>query len=60
MYREQFEGMSIDELWDLHSFVGAILSARLVAKKDELERRLGLLLRQNELQDRPENRITEH
>jgi hypothetical protein len=38
--REQFQKMSIDELWDLHILVDAVLAARLVAKKAELERRL--------------------
>lgn len=41
--REQFEQMSIDELWALHTLVDGILAARLVAKKKELERRLRLL-----------------
>ncbi|MBR0831426.1 hypothetical protein JQ596_38570 [Bradyrhizobium manausense] len=39
-YREQFEKMSIDEMWALHTEVGQILAARLVAKKQELEKRL--------------------
>ncbi|WP_165405184.1 hypothetical protein [Bradyrhizobium genosp. SA-3] len=43
MNLEQFKDRSIDELWDLHSVVEAILAARLIAKKDELEKRLGLL-----------------
>jgi hypothetical protein len=45
MERKQFEGMSLEELWQLHSVVNDILAARLVAKKEELERRLGLLSR---------------
>lgn len=36
----QFENMSIDELWDLHTMVDAVLAARLAVKKAELERRL--------------------
>lgn len=43
MHREQFEQMSIDELWALHTLVDSILAARLLAKKNELERRLRLL-----------------
>ena len=48
MYREQFESKSIDELWEVHSLVNAVLTARLVAKKNELERRLDRLHRQSE------------
>ena len=40
MYREQFEKLSIDELWELHACVDSILAKRLIAKKEELERRL--------------------
>ena len=32
--------MSIDELWDLHTLVDAVLAARIAAKKRELETRL--------------------
>jgi hypothetical protein len=48
--REQFQKMSIDELWDLHILVDAVLAARLVAKKAELERRLEQL-RQKDVSD---------
>jgi hypothetical protein len=44
--RQQFEQMSIDELLALHKDVDQILAARLIAKKEELERRLEQL-RQN-------------
>jgi|tagenome__1003787_1003787.scaffolds.fasta_scaffold20975407_2 hypothetical protein len=40
MDREQFEQMSTNELWALHSLVDSILAARLKVKKEELERRL--------------------
>lgn len=40
MYQDQFERMSMDELWELHSMVNAILAERLIAKKRELETRL--------------------
>jgi hypothetical protein len=39
-YREQFEKMSLDELWALHWEVGQIFAARLAARREELERRL--------------------
>jgi DNA-binding protein H-NS len=35
--------MSADELWSLHEEVGTILSAKLDAEKQELERRLARL-----------------
>jgi hypothetical protein len=50
--REQFQKMSIDELWDLHILVDAVLAARLVAKKAELERRLEQLS-QKDVPDHP-------
>ena len=40
MNQEQFQNMSIDELWDLHTLVDAVLAARIAAKKRELETRL--------------------
>jgi DNA-binding protein H-NS len=43
MEREQFENMSIDELWALYTNVDEILAARIVAKKQVLERRLAQL-----------------
>jgi hypothetical protein len=30
--------MSIDELWELHRMIDAVLAARVAAKKAELER----------------------
>ncbi|UPK31229.1 hypothetical protein [Bradyrhizobium sp. 195] len=51
MERQPFESMSLEELWRLHAVVNDILAARLVAKKEELERRLGLLNRA----DKPPN-----
>jgi|1185.fasta_scaffold2040331_2 hypothetical protein len=47
MERKPFDSMSVEELWQLHTVVNHILSERLVAKKDELERRLGLLKRED-------------
>jgi hypothetical protein len=47
MERKPFESMSVEELWLLHAVVNDILAVRLVAKKQELERRLGLLNRED-------------
>jgi hypothetical protein len=46
-FRQQFGTMSIDELWTLHTEVDRILAARLIAKKEELERRLEQVRRTN-------------
>jgi DNA-binding protein H-NS len=51
MERQAFESMSLEELWRLHTVVNDILAARLVAKKEDLERRLELLNRE----DKPPN-----
>jgi hypothetical protein len=45
--RQQFEQMPIDELWALYKDVDQILAARLIAKKEELERRLEELRQNN-------------
>jgi len=37
--------MSVDELWSLHEEIGAILSARILDEKRELEKRLAILNR---------------
>jgi hypothetical protein len=37
--------MSVDELWALFTDVDQILAARIIAKKEELERRLDRLRR---------------
>jgi hypothetical protein len=47
MERKPFETMSLEELWQLHTVVNDILAQRLVAKKEELERRLELLNRED-------------
>lgn len=47
MERKPFESMSLEELWQLHTVVNDVLAARLAAKKEELERRLGLLNRKD-------------
>ncbi|MCS3763138.1 DNA-binding protein H-NS [Bradyrhizobium centrosematis] len=51
MERQPFERMSLEELWRLHMVVNDILAARLVAKKEELVRRLAMLNRE----DKPPN-----
>jgi DNA-binding protein H-NS len=40
MDRQRLEDWSIDELWALHADVDAVLTARLIAQKNELENRL--------------------
>lgn len=47
MERKPFESMSVEELWQFHALVNDILAVRLVAKKQELERRVGLLNRED-------------
>lgn len=41
----ELESMSLDDLWSLHERISAILSARIRAEKNELEKRLALLSR---------------
>lgn len=53
MEPEQFQKMSIDELWDLHTLVDGVLAARLAAKKAELEKRLEQLRQQDRADDDP-------
>jgi DNA-binding protein H-NS len=43
--------MSIDELWELHTCVDSILAQRLIAKKEELERRLEQLRQDTQSKD---------
>jgi len=40
MAKIDLESMSLDELWELHERISKILSARIVAEKEELEKRL--------------------
>lgn len=54
MERERFQNMSLEELWQLHAIVNDILAVRLNAKKEELERRLVLLRREDK---NPPNRV---
>lgn len=46
MYRQQFEQMSIDQLWDLHKEVESLLGKMLIVKKNQLETRLEQLRHQ--------------
>ncbi|WP_271586073.1 H-NS histone family protein [Bradyrhizobium sp. CCBAU 53415] len=39
----ELEAMSLDDLWSLHEEISAILSARIKAEKQELEKRLAVL-----------------
>jgi DNA-binding protein H-NS len=39
----EFESMSLDDLWSLHERISSILSARIKAEKQELEKRLAVL-----------------
>ncbi|MBI5263382.1 MAG: H-NS histone family protein [Bradyrhizobium sp.] len=43
------EGMSIDEMWQLHEEIGRVLSVRLTSEKRELEKRLAQLRREKEV-----------
>ncbi|MGV7218112.1 H-NS histone family protein [Bradyrhizobium sp. UFLA05-112] len=39
----ELESMSLDDLWSLHGEISGILSARIKAEKQELEKRLAVL-----------------
>ncbi len=39
----ELESMSLDDLWSLHEKISAILTARIKAEKQELEKRLAVL-----------------
>ena len=43
-----FDGMSVDEMWQLHEEVSRVLSTRLTAEKRELEKRLAQLRRESD------------
>jgi DNA-binding protein H-NS len=45
MEKLDLDGMSLDELWTLHERIGSLLSARILAEKHELEKRLAHLNR---------------
>jgi DNA-binding protein H-NS len=41
----ELEAMSLDDLWSLHEKLSSVLSARIKAEKNELEKRLAVLNR---------------
>ena len=43
LIENDLSSLSIDELWSLHEEISAVLSARMLDKKRELERRLAVL-----------------
>src|SRR5579863_1175306 len=43
------EGMSTDDMWQIHTEIGRLLSVRLTSEKRELEKRLARLHRENEI-----------
>ena len=45
MKKFELESMSVDDLWSLHERISGILSARIKAEKQELEKRLAILSR---------------
>src|SRR6185437_16451972 len=45
----QLGAMSTDEMWQLHTEIGRLLSVRLTSEKRELEKRLARLRRDNEM-----------
>jgi DNA-binding protein H-NS len=47
--KSNFDGMSVDELWQLHEELGQVLSIRLTSEKRELEKRLAQLRRRKEM-----------
>jgi DNA-binding protein H-NS len=46
--KPNFDGMSVDELWQLHEELSRVLSVRLTSEKRELEKRLAQLRRERE------------
>ena len=54
MKNKHLEMMSVDELWSLHEEIRSILSAKLDAEKQELERRLVQLKRR--IENKPKTR----
>ena len=45
----ELESMSLDDLWSLHEQISGTLSARIKAEKHELEKRLAVLDRGNDI-----------
>ena len=54
--KPNFDGMSVDELWQLHEELSQVLSVRLASERRELEKRLAQLRREKEMrQSEPES-----
>jgi|SRR2546423_584437 len=47
--KSKFDGMSVDELWQLHEELSQMLSVRLTSEKRQLERRLAKLQHEKEM-----------
>jgi DNA-binding protein H-NS len=47
MNKPSFQSMTVDELWHLYEELSRVLSVRLVSEKQELEKRLTQLQREN-------------
>ncbi|MBR1280353.1 H-NS family nucleoid-associated regulatory protein [Bradyrhizobium sp. AUGA SZCCT0283] len=47
--KPSFDGMSVDELWQLHEELSQVLSVRLTSEKRELEKRLAQLRREKQV-----------
>ena len=45
MKKSELEGLSLDDLWALHEQISKLLSARIIAEKQQLEKRLDQLNR---------------
>jgi DNA-binding protein H-NS len=45
MKKLELEGLSLDDLWALHEQIGKLLSSRIIAEKQQLEKRLDQLNR---------------
>jgi DNA-binding protein H-NS len=50
--KPNFDGMSVDELWQLHEELSQVLSVRLTSEKRELEKRLAQLRREKEMRQK--------
>lgn len=55
----RLEGLSVDEMWQLHEEIGRVLSARLTSEKRELEKRLAQLRREKELRFKGEDFLSQ-
>jgi DNA-binding protein H-NS len=51
------DGMSIDEMWQLHEEISDVLSVRLASEKRKLEKRLGQLRQEREIRQLEQNSV---